>query len=97
MEKQKRKKKSFQSKLLVFQVLEELEEALKTKNQNQLNALTSKFFTLIPHNFGRKRPPVINDLEVLQKKMDMLMVFEFYLLLYIVYYQFMCLCNRTKI
>ena len=59
-----------------YQVLEELEEVIKSnaRNTTAMNNLTSKFFTLIPHNFGRKRPPTINDLEVLQKKMEMLMV-----------------------
>ncbi|XP_066927889.1 protein mono-ADP-ribosyltransferase PARP3-like [Clytia hemisphaerica] len=59
-----------------FEVLEELEEVIKknARNTTAMNNLTSKFFTLIPHNFGRKRPPTINGLEILQKKMEMLMV-----------------------
>ena len=57
-----------------FDVLEELEEAMKTKKQAQLNTLTSRFYTLIPHNFGRKRPPVIADEETLRQKKDMLLV-----------------------
>lgn len=39
-----------------------------------LEELTSKFYTVIPHSFGRERPPVIKTREVLQLKMDMLTV-----------------------
>ena len=39
-----------------------------------LQELSSKFYTVIPHSFGRQRPPVINTREVLQLKMDMLAV-----------------------
>lgn len=41
-----------------------------------LERLTSEFYTLIPHSFGRQRPGVINTREVLQLKMDMLTVSE---------------------
>ncbi|XP_047438178.1 protein mono-ADP-ribosyltransferase PARP3 [Mugil cephalus] len=58
-----------------FEVLEEIEAAL---NQNckskHLEELSSKFFTAIPHNFGRTRPPVIDDKEIVEKKKEMLMV-----------------------
>ena len=40
----------------------------------KLSELTSKFYTIIPHDFGRKVPPVIRDPETLQKKFDMLLV-----------------------
>ncbi|KAJ8259792.1 hypothetical protein GJAV_G00173510 [Gymnothorax javanicus] len=58
-----------------FEVLEEIEEAMKAKNKkNLLEELSSKFFTVIPHNFGRNRPPVINDAKVVEQKKEMLMV-----------------------
>jgi len=58
-----------------FEVLEELETEIKGKKRNaKLQEITSKFYTLIPHNFGRQRPPTIADGEILQKKMDMLTV-----------------------
>ncbi|XP_064160013.1 protein mono-ADP-ribosyltransferase PARP3 isoform X1 [Anguilla rostrata] len=58
-----------------FEVLEEIEEAMKAKsNRGRLEELSSKFFTTIPHNFGRTRPPVINDASVVEKKKEMLMV-----------------------
>ena len=56
-----------------FEVLEKLEDSIK-KKKGQLNELTSRFYTLIPHNFGRQRPPPIVDLETVRAKMDMLLV-----------------------
>ncbi|XP_066521465.1 protein mono-ADP-ribosyltransferase PARP3 [Hoplias malabaricus] len=58
-----------------FEALEEIEDAINKKcNENKLAELTSKFFTIIPHNFGRTRPPVINDSSILQSKKEMLLV-----------------------
>lgn len=58
-----------------FEALEEIEEALKKKsNESKLSDLTSKFYTIIPHNFGRNRPPVIRDDLILQSKKEMLLV-----------------------
>lgn len=56
-----------------YEVLSEIEEAMKKKSSsNLLMELTNRFYTLIPHNFGRVRPPVINTQEMLKKKMSML-------------------------
>ncbi len=57
-----------------FDVLEELEKAIKAKKSKDIMDITSKFYTVIPHSFGRRVPPVIDTLELLQKKMDMLNV-----------------------
>ena len=57
-----------------LKVLEELEEAVKSNKMKDMQDLTSRFYTVIPHNFGRQRPPTISNLELLQKKMDMLAV-----------------------
>lgn len=58
-----------------FEALEKIEEAIKKKsNESKLAELTSKFFTIIPHNFGRNRPPVIRDDVILQEKKEMLLV-----------------------
>ncbi|XP_072506416.1 protein mono-ADP-ribosyltransferase PARP3 isoform X4 [Notamacropus eugenii] len=58
-----------------FEALEALEAALrKSSEAEQLEELSSQFYTIIPHNFGRTRPPPINSLEVLQAKKDMLLV-----------------------
>ena len=42
--------------------------------RSRLAELTSKFYTIIPHDFGRRVPPPIVDQETLQKKFDMLLV-----------------------
>lgn len=58
-----------------FEALEAIDEAMKKKsNEKKLAELTSKFFTIIPHNFGRSRPPVINTDSILQSKKEMLLV-----------------------
>lgn len=40
----------------------------------QLQQLSSEFFTIIPHNFGRKVPPVLRTAQDVQDKMDLLAV-----------------------
>ncbi|XP_075403561.1 protein mono-ADP-ribosyltransferase PARP3 isoform X2 [Tenrec ecaudatus] len=59
-----------------FEALEALEEALKgpARGGPSLEELSSNFYTVIPHNFGRARPPPINSPELLQAKKDMLLV-----------------------
>jgi poly [ADP-ribose] polymerase 2/3/4 len=58
-----------------YLVLEELEQALKTsKGVNVINQISSKFYTVIPHSFGRRVPPPISTVELLHKKVDMLNV-----------------------
>lgn len=58
-----------------FEVLEEIEAAINQKGRNKrLEELSSKFFTTVPHNFGRNRPPTIDDKEIVAKKKEMLMV-----------------------
>lgn len=37
----------------------------------ELKRLSSRFYTALPHDFGRRRPPVINTHEMLQKSYDM--------------------------
>ena len=57
-----------------YEVLTEIEAEMKKKSpvHSRLVELTNRFYTLIPHNFGRVRPPVINSSEMLKKKMQML-------------------------
>ncbi|KAE8611964.1 hypothetical protein XENTR_v10012650 [Xenopus tropicalis] len=58
-----------------FEALDELQAALDRKaNKGVLSDLSSRFYTIIPHNFGRRTPPVIDTSEVLQAKKDMLLV-----------------------
>lgn len=61
-----------------FEVLEEIEAALNQRGKiARLQELSSKFFTTIPHNFGRSRPPIIDNKEIVEKKKEMLMVRPF--------------------
>lgn len=59
-----------------FEALEAIETALQKQppSQKQLEELSSRFYTIIPHNFGRARPPPISTQEVVQAKKDMLLV-----------------------
>ena len=58
-----------------YLVLKEIGEALSSPtlvNQTELMRLSSDFYTVIPHNFGRNIPPVISDPQTLKQKLDML-------------------------
>ncbi|XP_013790315.1 poly [ADP-ribose] polymerase 3-like [Limulus polyphemus] len=58
-----------------FDSLLEVEEAIKNKkSKKDLEQLTNRFYTLIPHAFGRQRPPIIDTLEMIRQKKDMLLV-----------------------
>jgi len=60
-----------------YSVLEELENAIESKAKNRaqlINEVSSRFYTLIPHAFGRRVPPPIDTPELVQKKFDMLNV-----------------------
>lgn len=70
-----------------FEVLEEIEAAMnQKKGKARLEELSSKFFTTIPHNFGRNRPPTIDNKEVVDQKKEMLMV-RFYIF---IFFKIMC-------
>ena len=56
-----------------YLVLQEIEKAFKrSAGATEIMELSSRFYTLIPHCFGRMRPPSINTSELLKKKMKML-------------------------
>ncbi|XP_003217614.2 protein mono-ADP-ribosyltransferase PARP3 [Anolis carolinensis] len=59
-----------------FEALEAIETTLQEQSysQKKLEELSSRFYTIIPHNFGRCRPPAINTQEIIQAKKDMLLV-----------------------
>ncbi|NXA88959.1 PARP3 polymerase, partial [Melanocharis versteri] len=59
-----------------FEALEELEAALREQppQATRLEELSSRFYTIIPHNFGRARPPPIDSPDLLRAKKDMLLV-----------------------
>ena len=55
-----------------LEALLEIEDALK-KKKGDLNALSSKFYTVVPHSFGRSVPPVINSQDIVDAKKEMMM------------------------
>ncbi|KAF9963545.1 Poly [ADP-ribose] polymerase 2 [Modicella reniformis] len=56
-----------------YEVLKRISEVLGGKpNMPLLSDLSSEFYTVIPHNFGRNVPPVIRDAPTLKKKLEML-------------------------
>ncbi|XP_010223792.1 PREDICTED: poly [ADP-ribose] polymerase 3 [Tinamus guttatus] len=59
-----------------FEALEELEAALREQPAGapRLQELSSRFYTIVPHNFGRARPPPIDSHSLLRAKKDMLLV-----------------------
>lgn len=57
-----------------FEVLNEIEEVIEGTKKGDLIVLSSRFYTLVPHNFGRQRPPTITDHFLLRQKLDMLII-----------------------
>ncbi len=57
-----------------FEILEELEAVMENKKKGSYDDLSSRFYTAIPHDFGRVRPKPIDTREALQLKYDMLAV-----------------------
>ena len=60
--------------LKAFSVLKELSQLIETKppNGTKIKDATNRFYTMIPHNFGTERPPLIDNEEMIKSKMDML-------------------------
>eukprot|EP00892_Ulva_mutabilis_P000375 jgi/Ulvmu1/10338/UM061_0021.1 len=54
-----------------YAVLAELEDAIKARSRPEIERLTGRFYTVIPHSFGRQRPPLIDTTEKLQAKFEM--------------------------
>jgi poly [ADP-ribose] polymerase len=56
-----------------FPKTKKLKEAVQgSGSAATLQSLSSQFFTLIPHSFGRQRPPTLDSLAAVQDKMDLL-------------------------
>ncbi|KAG0303507.1 Poly [ADP-ribose] polymerase 2 [Dissophora globulifera] len=57
-----------------YETLKKISVALDkpTVNISELSDLSSEFYTVIPHNFGRHVPPIIRDAPTLKKKLEML-------------------------
>ncbi|XP_076059725.1 protein mono-ADP-ribosyltransferase PARP3-like [Oratosquilla oratoria] len=57
-----------------LECLLDIEEAIKNKKGRQaLQDLSSRFFTLVPHDFGRRVPTTIDTLEIVQQKKELMM------------------------
>lgn len=54
--------------------LNNLKSAISSGIRATIEEKTNEFYSLIPHNFGRKRPPLIADMNVLNSKIEMLNV-----------------------
>jgi poly [ADP-ribose] polymerase len=58
-----------------YEILKEIEQLLNSGAPNaKFIDCSNRFYTLIPHAFGFKAPPIINNLKLLQSKLDMLEV-----------------------
>ncbi|EMC94796.1 hypothetical protein BAUCODRAFT_149887 [Baudoinia panamericana UAMH 10762] len=57
-----------------FQALKDLAALLQTPNPavTDVEHLSNSYLSIIPHNFGRGRPPIIRDVEVLKKEVELL-------------------------
>lgn len=56
-----------------YQVLKDISEKIVSGgNQNEFLGLSNKFFTLIPHNHGMRKLPIIETLEDVKQKSDIL-------------------------
>ncbi|KAA0185227.1 hypothetical protein HAZT_HAZT011681 [Hyalella azteca] len=53
--------------------LVDIEEAVKNSSFETIANLTSRFYTLIPHAFGRMKPPVLQSLDVIRQKKDVML------------------------
>ncbi|KAJ6648922.1 Poly [ADP-ribose] polymerase, partial [Pseudolycoriella hygida] len=59
--------------LKAMEVLSKLAETVKlARNRTAFISESNKFYTLIPHDFGERRPPVINTIESITAKREML-------------------------
>uniref|UniRef100_H3A085 Poly [ADP-ribose] polymerase n=1 Tax=Latimeria chalumnae TaxID=7897 RepID=H3A085_LATCH len=56
-----------------YSILNEVQQAVADGgSESQILDLSNRFYTLIPHDFGMKKPPLLNNLEYIQTKVQML-------------------------
>jgi hypothetical protein len=56
-----------------YEVLQKIQDAFTGRaKKKDLEELSSEFYSLIPHNFGRKRPQIIDTPQLLKSKLEML-------------------------
>nr|AAB35560.1 NAD+:protein(ADP-ribosyl)-transferase, ADPRT [Xenopus, Peptide Partial, 607 aa] [Xenopus] len=56
-----------------YSILSQVQQAVsESLSEARLLDLSNQFYTLIPHDFGMKKPPLLNNLEYIQAKVQML-------------------------
>lgn len=57
-----------------YEILTEVKSLIEEKSGSETKFLdaSNRFFTLIPHDFGMKSPPILNSHEEVKSKLDML-------------------------
>ncbi|XP_064195311.1 poly [ADP-ribose] polymerase 1 [Anguilla rostrata] len=56
-----------------YSILSEVQQAVsENASESQILDLSNRFYTLIPHDFGMKKPPLLSDLDYIQAKVQML-------------------------
>uniref|UniRef100_UPI00109F0920 LOW QUALITY PROTEIN: poly [ADP-ribose] polymerase 1 n=1 Tax=Podarcis muralis TaxID=64176 RepID=UPI00109F0920 len=56
-----------------YSILNEVHQAVSDgATDSQILDLSNRFYTLIPHDFGMKKPPLLNNLDYIKSKVEML-------------------------
>ncbi|XP_062980205.1 poly [ADP-ribose] polymerase 1 [Elgaria multicarinata webbii] len=56
-----------------YSILNEVQQAVSDGGtDSQILDLSNRFYTLIPHDFGMKKPPLLNNVDYIKSKVDML-------------------------
>lgn len=55
-----------------YEILQSIQDAIEEGDDEELDELSSKFYSNIPHDFGRRRPPTIKTKDQLRTKIEML-------------------------
>ncbi|KAH0622650.1 hypothetical protein JD844_025138 [Phrynosoma platyrhinos] len=56
-----------------YSILNEVQQAVSDGGtDSQILDLSNRFYTLIPHDFGMKKPPLLNNLDYIKSKVEML-------------------------
>lgn len=56
-----------------YALLSDVQQAVSdSASESQILDLSNRFYTLIPHDFGMKKPPLLSNLEYIQAKVQML-------------------------
>ncbi|RHZ86579.1 hypothetical protein Glove_48g40 [Diversispora epigaea] len=54
-----------------YQILKRIEAVITNVNSGNLVDLSNEFYTVIPHSFGMRAPPIISTIVMLKEKLDM--------------------------